>query len=1371
MYQKKVGLSLNGNSIAYAVLETEDNKNYKPLIQGVRVFEPGVRVEKGKEISLAAERTIKRQSRNNINRSRKRKLNLVRCLMKHGMCPPVPVEERYLWEKKKVYPANQAFRDWQKQKEFHNPYANRALCASRKIDLSIVDNAYLLGRALYHINQRRGYLSNRLATTQESDGVVKQSIEKITREKGDLTLGQYYNQRFQNGERIRGDYTGRLEHYVEEFNAIVKMQELPKDVAKELRQIIFHQNPLKSVKHLIGKCPFEKTKNKCYKSHPLAEEFIMWSLINNIKIKTPDDQTLRKLNKDEIDKIIPRFYLKRDTFQFKDIAKQLAPIKQCAYIKSKDIDETYTLFNYDLSTTIASSKTGAALLDFFGSTWDTLSIKNTNGKVITTYDIWHVLKTFDSNEKLKSFAASLYLDEEAQEKFSKTFLKEGYINYSLKAIKKILPYLKRGYTLTHAILLANIDKIFAPGEFEKNKEEIITRSINIINFFKVYNKASQIINAAIKKCKQNNWTYSEEAGKIYHQELKDRVEKEFTDEINVIETTDFVLRTFAIQMKKNQGLGRYYHTLTLASFLASELGKDYDIDENQVKKLYNPAADQIFKPAVVGKDNRNYLSEPFNDSFKNPALMRTMFQTKTVLNSLLSNDYINKHTTVEIVFEDDLLTANERRAHRNWTADQAKKRDAARVVLSEYTSDITEEMIENYLLWQEQGEQCTITGKKIKLFDLLNNRGDFVRMPIIPLHYLPDETNSNVILCDVAFARNREESQFISSLDNLDEIKARYEPMQKQIKTLEKQQFGARKNSMNAATKEVKDSNRAKYLQLQLELDYYKQKLGNLSRKYDFIKPLDRQFTEIGMTSKAIKLFVKTLFNVVNIKKRKHLTAFRKMWDIKRSKLIGHTNNVTTAVIACLCNSYYDDLSDYYYNVNDNQNYKAILPFENFHKYFYNLHKCINVTQYMPDKLTRISKQRIKSNGKIMRGKNGEILYSGGDCARGSLHKETFYGAREVEIEGQKVIRYARRKHIEDLQDSDVKKIVDDDMQKFIEQARVKQKVIQKKIDTLKKSMKKLDDEEKNKVQDKIDALNGEIHDLYLYVNQRGGVSHVKKTKVFAHVTNPIPLKKHRDLSKYEYKHYYRVAKDGNYMMCLYRCIDEKKQQLKYTGVLIDKLQAASYFKESNLKNKTKEQVKSLDGLVPVTLCVNDLTYDYYNTVKKGMMVLAYRETAKEIKWNNKQMLSNRLYYIHGIETDCLVLMHHLENRTVGEVKNHMTRHINQEFLEKKELHKGRTIKYLKEKGIEFTDAKLIDFVGHQLDDKLVLRDIDGNFITEIEDLEKIVNTNNLTSAKSGDLVDQQEKYPFIRIRINNLKLLFQDKDFTIDNLGVIKKL
>ena len=85
---------------------------------------------------------------------------------------------------------------------------------------------------------------------------------------------------------------------------------------------------------------FEPTKARCSISHPLFEEYRMLSFVNNIKIKTSDDDTLRVLSNEEKQKIIPVFFRKsKPYFDFEDIAKQLAPKKQYKYLIKLTLNE------------------------------------------------------------------------------------------------------------------------------------------------------------------------------------------------------------------------------------------------------------------------------------------------------------------------------------------------------------------------------------------------------------------------------------------------------------------------------------------------------------------------------------------------------------------------------------------------------------------------------------------------------------------------------------------------------------------------------------------------------------------------------------------------------------------------------------------------------------------------------------------------------------------------------------------------------------------------------------------------------------------------------------------------------------------------
>ena len=47
------------------------------------------------------------------------------------------------------------------------------------MDLSDITNRYKVGRAIYHLNQRRGFLSNRKEEAKSNDGTVKKDIDAI----------------------------------------------------------------------------------------------------------------------------------------------------------------------------------------------------------------------------------------------------------------------------------------------------------------------------------------------------------------------------------------------------------------------------------------------------------------------------------------------------------------------------------------------------------------------------------------------------------------------------------------------------------------------------------------------------------------------------------------------------------------------------------------------------------------------------------------------------------------------------------------------------------------------------------------------------------------------------------------------------------------------------------------------------------------------------------------------------------------------------------------------------------------------------------------------------------------------------------------
>ena len=171
---KILGLDLGTNSIGWAIRDTENEGKEQIIDKGVRIFSEGVKSEKGIESSRAAERTAYRSARKIKYRRKLRKYETLKVLSVNGMCP-LSIEEVEEWKKSgfKKYPLNPEFLKWLRTSDDENinPYVFRDRASKQKVAL------FELGRAFYHIAQRRGFLSNRL--DQSADGVFEEHNPQI----------------------------------------------------------------------------------------------------------------------------------------------------------------------------------------------------------------------------------------------------------------------------------------------------------------------------------------------------------------------------------------------------------------------------------------------------------------------------------------------------------------------------------------------------------------------------------------------------------------------------------------------------------------------------------------------------------------------------------------------------------------------------------------------------------------------------------------------------------------------------------------------------------------------------------------------------------------------------------------------------------------------------------------------------------------------------------------------------------------------------------------------------------------------------------------------------------------------------------------
>lgn len=195
MSKIKLGLDLGTNSIGWAVLEKKDGKydflekfdekgNLIPT-KGSYIFPKGVNAD---ENSKAAERRSFRGARRRLERIILRKIKTLRVLNEYGLCPPFSEGELSDWKNKKIYPCeNERFIEWQRtgkkngnneSERLKQPYYLRHLAATKEGLMGFEQGRLQLGRAFYHLAQRRGYLSN---------GEDEQSEDKLELFKNELT--------------------------------------------------------------------------------------------------------------------------------------------------------------------------------------------------------------------------------------------------------------------------------------------------------------------------------------------------------------------------------------------------------------------------------------------------------------------------------------------------------------------------------------------------------------------------------------------------------------------------------------------------------------------------------------------------------------------------------------------------------------------------------------------------------------------------------------------------------------------------------------------------------------------------------------------------------------------------------------------------------------------------------------------------------------------------------------------------------------------------------------------------------------------------------------------------------------------------------
>jgi len=417
-----LGLDIGSKSIGWALLQ--DVKKQPIVDIGVRVFPEGVeRDTKGLEKSKNTTRREARGARRVHQRRNLRRDQLVKVLKSAGL---IPEDEEQLSELFKK-----------------NPYQLRAKGLDKKLEL------YEFGRALFHINQRRGFKSNRKTVDSKEDNEISKEagqLQKEIEDSGYRTLGEYLANINPEENKVREQYTFRS-MYEREFDLLWEAQKesYPKLLTEDLRQkirseIIFYQRPMRWDLETIGKCKLEVGEPRCPRGDWHARRFRLLQDVNNLKICNPDGsvETLTT----EQRKVLFEELNKKNKMKFSAIRKKLGLLETQRFNVEYEINEKgkkNEKINGDVLNAAMRNK------KIFGpKVWETMD----KAEKIRLNDWLVELEDDDLAEKL---AGEYSLDKDKIENIRKISLPQRYMSFSRKAIQKLLPLMEAGKRTDEAL--------------------------------------------------------------------------------------------------------------------------------------------------------------------------------------------------------------------------------------------------------------------------------------------------------------------------------------------------------------------------------------------------------------------------------------------------------------------------------------------------------------------------------------------------------------------------------------------------------------------------------------------------------------------------------------------------------------------------------------------------------------------------------------------------------------------------------------------------------------------------------------------------------------------------------------------------------
>ena len=1381
-----IGIDPGVGSLGISLRNTERNALLEQIeVTNVDIVRSGVvKNGEGKYVSFAAERRSFRNTRTMYRHRKRRKQETLKLLInedvvldeniKHVLCP-LSKEELDKWVRydknkgyKREYPTDSVeFSHWMmldfnndgKVDDYSSPFQIRKELVERQFDFSQKEDCYKLGRALYHIAQRRGFKSNKgsindsdvisIGDNQDDDFDSLEYSEK----KKSKTLTAYMNQLQEKGHervtvgfalaclendgvRLRdSEYQAIRTQLKEEITTIFKFQKqlslnstLYKRLVSEKKNdgTIFYQCPIKSQKGNVESCTLEPRKKRCQVSHPEFEKYRAWSFINNIRIKLLADSEPQMLPYELRMKLFDKITgTVSKTIDFIGIRKLI----------EKEVGEPLSAnegtINFKDDYSLSGCPTIGRLRKILGDDWETKTIeigqtrrrnKNQEVKDLHTIsygaiDLWHICTTMENETAMTAFLEKkMPFDEEQKKEMMRLYrnASSDYANFSVYALQRINRFLISGCNNYKATILAKIPDIIGKEQWEQYGKEIEKDIQNLITQNREEKRYLAIANQLIADYKSqdeddrdHNYEYqlTELDWRDVENKIKESIGKVTWTNIPTEEQNAIKLRVGELYQQFFKSYKRDYYKLPNdTERIQSYLSERFSLDLQKVQQIYTPSSNKYYPPAQRVKGVFQ-LGSPAKSALRNPSAMRILYLLRRRINELMERyrDMEPDNTRIVVELPRELNDANMRRAIDLYQERRKKENNIFKEMIGEildvneeervektrllieqspeylkadfeerfqkhkepnsYTRNVYNDTIEyattKYRLWLEQGCVDIYTGHTIPFSHLFDaNMYDIEHT--IPRSIVLEDSLENKTITSAFFNQKVKGNLLPSQLPNYnDVIMPNLQPWKDRVERLnERVRYWLRE------TKRAADPDRKNYCIVQrhlwqIELNYWSSKLNRFLMtevKTDFV---NKQMSDTRVISKYVYHYLKSCFSSVDVQYGCTNAVFRKILGIQakdeeKDRSV-HTHHAIDATVLTFIPSsskrcemmrlfFQIDEAKKAGNIMEEKRLKKQLEEEknlclygrtnkkHSDKNLADLVRDIQETTFVNHSDRDQALTPAKRRGVFRKNGTTYNVLKTGDCIRGKLHKEKFFGAItqwEKDADGL-VVKDAMGQHVVDT--SNVKYVIRVKLQYkqgrgegFKSWEELKARMIDKSL------YRKLEEQHPNETFAEA-CKKGfytmrKIHGEFV----RNRIRHVRCE--ISDNQGHISIKKHLNRSKKDYKRFYYAAPADLLCACEYKGVKEQKYEM------------IRLFDISQNRKDGKEDIPtSIQGKKEILHLVR--------VIRMGDMVLLYKDIPNELDGLDKKQLAKRLYRVDGFEKSGIIkLVKHDKTKEDGRGK------------------------------------------------------------------------------------------------------------------------